>query len=225
MASEEYNSLTQSLTETVEKTFPALLIPPSTTSHLSALFELKSGVGGSEASLFLGDMMRMYLRLANAHRWKADVVASNDADGGGVKDAIVEIKGEGAYDALRWESGVHRVQRVPATETSGRIHTSTVAAVVRLPTSTHFSVSLTHADQVLPLEEDNGFQKDDELIKMEDVKLEVMRARGAGGQVRSLFPPYPSSKPTFRKTQLPLPSKSTLTKRNPLSASPIYQVV
>lgn len=164
MASEEYNSLTQSLTETVEKTFPALLIPPSTTSHLSALFELKSGVGGSEASLFLGDMMRMYLRLANAHRWKADVVASNDADGGGVKDAIVEIKGEGAYDALRWESGVHRVQRVPATETSGRIHTSTVAAVV------------------LPLEEDNGFQKDDELIKMEDVKLEVMRARGAGGQ-------------------------------------------
>ena len=93
--------------------------------------ELKSGVGGSEASLFLADLLRMYLRLANGRRWKATVVSQNDSDGGGIKDAIIEIKGEGVYDALRWESGVHRVQRVPATEASGRVHTSTVAAVVR----------------------------------------------------------------------------------------------
>jgi peptide chain release factor 1 len=130
LAAEEHDFLSKSLSEIVETTFPTLLIPPSTTSHLSALMELKSGVGGSEASLFLADLLRMYLRLAIGRRWKATVVAQNDSDGGGIKDAIVEVKGEGAYDALRWESGVHRVQRVPATEASGRVHTSTVAIVV-----------------------------------------------------------------------------------------------
>jgi peptide chain release factor 1 len=130
LAAEEYDSLSKSLFEIVESTFPTLLIPSSTTAHLSALMELKSGVGGSEASLFLANLLRMYLRLANRRHWKATVVAQNDSDGGGIKDAIVEIKGEGAYDVLRWESGVHRVQRVPATEASGRVHTSTVAIVV-----------------------------------------------------------------------------------------------
>lgn len=130
LAAEEHDSLSKSLSEIVESTFPTLLIPSSTTSHLSALMEFKSGVGGSESSLFLADLLRMYLRLANGRRWKATVVAQNDSDGGGIKDAIVEIKGEGVYDALRWESGVHRVQRVPATEASGRVHTSTVAIVV-----------------------------------------------------------------------------------------------
>jgi peptide chain release factor 1 len=130
LAAEEHSSLSQSLSEIVESVFPNLLIPSSTTSHLSALMELKSGVGGSEASLFLADLLRMYLRLANGRRWKATVVSQNDSDGGGIKDAILEIKGDGVYDALRWESGVHRVQRVPATDASGRVHTSTVAAVV-----------------------------------------------------------------------------------------------
>lgn len=134
LAAEEHDSLSKSLTEIVESTIPALLIPSSTTSHLSALMELKSGVGGSEAGLFLTDLLRMYLRLANGRRWKATVVAQNDSDGGGTKDAIVEIKGEGAYDALCWESGVHRVQRVPATEASGRVHTSTAAIIVCVPT-------------------------------------------------------------------------------------------
>jgi len=95
-------------------------------------------------------------------RWKAEVIGKNYSDGGGVKDAIVEIKGIGAYDGLRWESGVHRVQRVPATETKGRVHTSTVAVVV------------------LPLTEENA--PEDELFSMDDVRIEVMRARGAGGQ-------------------------------------------
>ena len=130
LAVDEYNSLTSTLTQFLESTFPSLLVPPSTTSHLSALIEMKSGVGGSESSLFLGDLLRMYQRLANVNRWKAQVVAQNDNDGGGTKDAIIEIKGDGAYDALRWESGVHRVQRVPATESSGRVHTSTVSIVV-----------------------------------------------------------------------------------------------
>jgi peptide chain release factor 1 len=130
LAAEEHDFLSKSASEIVESTFPTLLIPPSTTSHLSALMELKSGVGGSEASLFLADLLRMYLRLANGRHWKATVVAQNNSDGGGIKDAIVEIKGVGTYDWLRWESGVHRVQRVPATEASGRVHTSTIAIVV-----------------------------------------------------------------------------------------------
>ena len=130
LAAEEYDSLSQTLTEIVESALPALLIPPSATSHLSALMELKSGVGGSEASLFLSDLLRMYLRLASVRRWKATVVSQNDSDGGGIKDATIEVKGRGAYEALRWESGVHRVQRIPATEASGRLHTSTVAIVV-----------------------------------------------------------------------------------------------
>lgn len=130
LASEEFRTLSNTLTESVNTTFPALLIPPSTTRHLSALMELKSGVGGSESSLFLSDLLRMYQRLAHSNNWKSTVVAKNSLETGGIKDAIVEIKGETAYDTLRWESGVHRVQRVPATESSGRTHTSTVAVVV-----------------------------------------------------------------------------------------------
>ena len=101
LAVDEYNSLTSTLTQFLESIFPSLLVPPSTTSHLSALMEMKSGVGGSESSLFLGDLLRMYQRLANVNRWKAQVVAQNDNDGGGTKDAMIEIKGGGAYDALR----------------------------------------------------------------------------------------------------------------------------
>ncbi|KAJ7271931.1 hypothetical protein B0H12DRAFT_1008415 [Mycena haematopus] len=163
MAAADYAMLVESLTDMVKTTFPGILVPPSRTAHLSALMELKSGVGGSEASLFVGDMLQMYLRLAQELRWKANVVASNALDTGGLRDAVVEFKGEGAYDSLQWESGVHRVQRVPATEQSGRVHTSTAAVVV------------------LPLVEESDAQKE-ELYSMADIKLEVMRARGAGGQ-------------------------------------------
>ncbi|KAG6844395.1 hypothetical protein H0H87_007207 [Tephrocybe sp. NHM501043] len=162
LAVEEHEALSTSLTSLVETTVPSLLIPPSTTFQLSAMLELKSGVGGSESSLFLSDLLRMYLRLANVRRWQATIVSQNDNEGGGIKDAIVEVKGEGAYEALRWESGVHRVQRVPATEASGRVHTSTVAIIV------------------LPLMEETDTA--DDLFTMDEVKVEVMRARGAGGQ-------------------------------------------
>jgi peptide chain release factor 1 len=165
MASEEYATLQDSLIDLVENTFPTLLIPPSSTSHLSALLELKSGVGGSESSLFLGDLLRMYQRYAAVKGWKVEEAGRNANDDGGVKDAIIEVKGPGAYDALRWESGVHRVQRVPATESKGRVHTSAVAVLV------------------LPLVEEND-KSGEELFAMSDVKVEVMRARGAGGQVR-----------------------------------------
>lgn len=109
---------------------PKTLLPPSETEGLSALVELKAGVGGSESSLFAAELLRMYGRFSRLNGWEATVLASSESDSGGFKDAILEVKGSGAYDALRCESGVHRVQRVPATEASGRLHTSTVAAVV-----------------------------------------------------------------------------------------------
>lgn len=132
LAEEEHERLTNILKGYIDNTFPSLLVPPSSTSHLSAMMELKAGVGGSEAALFLAEIMRMYVRLANSMGWKANIIARNDTDNGGLKDAIVEIQGEKVYDTLRWESGVHRVQRVPATEANGRVHTSTVAVVVSL---------------------------------------------------------------------------------------------
>jgi peptide chain release factor 1 len=183
LASEEYDTLTSSLSHSLSKIFPSLLVPLSTTTHLSALLELKSGVGGSEASLFLGDLLRVYLRYAQRMRWKADIVMKNEIDNGGIKDAIVEVKGTGAYDGLRWESGVHRVQRVPATETKGRVHTSTVAVLVSHRLS--LEVQINTLTQVLPLMEEDA--PEDELFSMDDVKIEVMRARGAGGQVNT-FP-------------------------------------
>lgn len=126
----------------------------------------------------------MYQRLAHSNNWKSSIVAKNSIESGGTKDAIVEIKGETAYDTLRWESGVHRVQRVPATESSGRTHTSTVAVVVRA-SSFLFNLPLKDLDicQVLPLMEETDAHEE-ELFSMDDIKLEVMRARGAGGQVR-----------------------------------------
>lgn len=164
LAEDEYQHLSNTLTDMLKKTFPSLLIPPSETAGLSALMELKSAVGGSESSLFLANLLRMYLRLADAKGWKTVIVSKSDTDEGGVKDAVVEFKGEGSYDDLRWESGVHRVQRVPTTEAQGRVHTSTVAIVV------------------LPLSEEAESGGDSDLFNMEDVKVEVMRARGAGGQ-------------------------------------------
>lgn len=165
LAVEEHAALTTALSDLLNNTFPRLLVPPSATAHLAALVELKTGVGGSEASLFLGDLVRMYTRVANAMGWKAALVGSNELDNGGMKDAILEVKGEGTYDALRWESGVHRVQRVPATEANGRVHTSTVAVVV-LPLS----------------EETDSHSGQGDLFSPDEVKIEVMRSRGAGGQ-------------------------------------------
>jgi len=156
--------LLSKLSSIAEQRFPALLVPPSETAHLSAMIEIKAGVGGSEAALFVGDMVKMYTLLSQHLGWKAVTGASNVTENGGLKEAMLEVRGEKAYDTLRWESGVHRVQRVPATEGSGRVHTSTVAVLV------------------LPLEEDNGQEVKDDLFTMDEVRIEVMRSRGAGGQ-------------------------------------------
>ncbi|TFY57412.1 hypothetical protein EVJ58_g7032 [Rhodofomes roseus] len=164
LAMEEHASLTEQLSTLLDETLPTLVVPPSTTADMSALIELKSGVGGQESSLFLVDLLRAYERAAQEYGWKTAVMDSNSLDQGGMRDAILEVQGERAYDLMRWESGVHRVQRVPSTETSGRIHTSTVTVIV------------------LPLSEDHGQQETSDLFTADEIKIEVMRARGAGGQ-------------------------------------------
>lgn len=135
MALSEYSTLQKEHDDLLYNLLPSTLIPPSQTQTfgLSALLELKPGVGGSEASLFLQDLLRMYTRWATSSMgWEAKVVAKEEREGGGLKNAILEVVGEGAYEWLRWESGVHRVQRVPTTESGGRVHTSTVQVIVRI---------------------------------------------------------------------------------------------
>ncbi|TNY17467.1 peptide chain release factor 1 [Rhodotorula diobovata] len=148
----------------------SVLAPPPPTSSLSALVELKSGVGGSESSLFAAELLRMYQRVAARRGWAASVVEAVGVDGMGTgdayKEALLEVSGEGAFGYLRREAGVHRVQRVPATESKGRVHTSTVSIIV-LP-----SESGGQQSQV----------DDSDLYDLKDVKVETMRSRGAGGQ-------------------------------------------
>ncbi|QRV78540.1 peptide chain release factor 1 [Ceratobasidium sp. AG-Ba] len=166
LATDEQASLLNTLQKLASERFPSLLIQNSPTASYGAIMELKAGVGGSESALFLGDLSRMYARFAATHRFGCEWVEKNEAGvGGGIKDAILEIKGEGAYDLLRWESGVHRVQRVPATEAQGRVHTSTVAVVV-LPA----------------IEGEANENEADDILDPKDVRTDVMRSRGAGGQ-------------------------------------------
>ncbi len=132
---EECDSLLASLSESLSQTFPHLLIPSSSTADMSAIMEFKAGAGGDEATLFLAELICMYTKMVVSNGFLPMFVSSMGTDdskgsSGGLKDAILEVKGDGAYDFLRWESGVHRVQWVPATETQGRVHMSTVALVV-----------------------------------------------------------------------------------------------
>lgn len=136
LASSEQSSLLSKLAADMSG-FAPLLIPKSKTYSHSALMELKAGVGGDEASLFVSDLLRLYGRFGESRGWQVQAISKEDSEGGrGIKNAVLEVKGEGSYDSLRWESGVHRVQRVPETEKSGRVHTSTAAVVV----SAHYSI-------------------------------------------------------------------------------------
>lgn len=194
LAEEELSGLIGSLSIQTDSLTKSLL-PQSATAELSALIELKPGVGGSEASLFLEDLLRMYTRLSVTKGWQAKLASKDDRDEGGLKFATLEVTGHGAYDEFRWESGVHRVQRVPATEASGRVHTSTVSVVVSyiLLYSTSYSLPLLQFIQVLPLtSETEATDEREKLYEDKDIRIEVMRARGAGGQVR-LFSMLPSS--------------------------------
>ena len=136
-----------------------LLLPRDPNDEKNVLLELRAGTGGDEAALFAGDLYRMYSRYVERQGWRLEVMSLSDSAGGGVKEAIVSIEGRGAYSRLKYESGVHRVQRVPATEASGRIHTSTATVAV------------------LPEAEDVDIQ-----INEKDVRVDTFCSSGPGGQ-------------------------------------------
>ncbi len=145
--------------EALSEELRILLIPKDPNDDKNVILEVRAGTGGEEAALFGQNLLRMYMRYAERHRWKTEIIEVNDTGMGGIKEAVMLIKGKGAYSRLKYESGVHRVQRVPETESSGRIHTS--AATVA----------------VLPEVEDV-----DVALDPNDVRVDVYRASGNGGQ-------------------------------------------
>lgn len=158
MAKEELKE-NQELIEQLENEMKILLLPTDPNDDKNVILEVRGGAGGDEAALFAGDLFRMYSRYAERNKWKVEFMNSNDSDMGGFKEVAILIKGQGAYSKLKYESGVHRVQRVPSTESSGRIHTSTVTVAV------------------LPEVEDVEVELD-----MNDVRVDVFRSSGNGGQ-------------------------------------------
>jgi peptide chain release factor 1 len=142
-----------------ERALQLTLLPKDAADARPAMIEIRPGTGGEEAALFAGDLLRMYQRYAEAHGWSFDIVEENQTELGGIKEVVAHIKGEGVFARLKYESGVHRVQRVPTTESGGRIHTS--AATVA----------------VLPEAEDVDVE-----INSGDLRIDTMRSSGAGGQ-------------------------------------------
>jgi peptide chain release factor 1 len=158
MAEQERAELKTRL-ETLDQDLRIALLPRDAADDSSAIVEIRAGTGGDEAALFAADLLEMYQRYCSLQGWKTEVMDRTESDLGGIKDATLEVAGRGAYARLKFESGVHRVQRVPATENQGRIHTS--AATVA----------------VLPEAEDVDIQINDK-----DLRIDVYRAQGAGGQ-------------------------------------------
>lgn len=142
-----------------EQELKLMLIPKDPNDDKNVIMEIRGGAGGDEAALFAGDLFRMYTRYAEKHGWKTEFMSASESDLGGFKEVCFMITGQGAYSRLKYESGVHRVQRVPETESGGRIHTSTVTVAV-----------LPEADEV------------DVDLNMNDVGIDVFRASGNGGQ-------------------------------------------
>src|SRR5207237_385781 len=129
----------------LETELEALLVPKDPNDDKSVVVEIRAGTGGQEAALFAGDLYEMYQRYAERNRWKTDVLSSSPSDLGGFKEVVLEVKGAGAYSRLKHESGVHRVQRVPVTESGGRTHTST-ATVAVLPEAEEVDVAVDPDD-------------------------------------------------------------------------------
>ncbi|MBC7312672.1 MAG: peptide chain release factor 1 [Rhizobium sp.] len=145
--------------EGLEKDMQILLLPKDAADEKSAILEIRAGTGGSEAALFAGDLFRMYERFASTKGWKVEVLSASEGEAGGFKEIIATITGRGVFSKLKFESGVHRVQRVPETEASGRIHTS-AATVAVLPEAEEIDIE----------------------IRPEDIRIDTMRSSGAGGQ-------------------------------------------
>jgi peptide chain release factor 1 len=137
-----------------------LLLPRDPNDDRDVILEIRAGAGGDEAALFAAELYRMYVRYAERHRFKPELLSLNETGIGGIKEAIIQVHGDGAYSRLKFEGGVHRVQRIPATESSGRIHTSTVTVVV-----------LPEVDEV-----------EIDIDEVRDLRIDVKRASGPGGQ-------------------------------------------
>ena len=157
-ASAEEARLEASIDALLEEIKPAL-IPHDPLDDPPAIVEIRGGAGGDEAAIFAADLYRMYTRFAEGRRWRVEVISQSDGTLGGMKEAIFKVKGEGAFGAMRWESGVHRVQRVPVTESQGRIHTSAATVAV-----------LPEAEEI------------DLKIEDKDLRIDVFRSSGPGGQ-------------------------------------------
>lgn len=145
--------------EKMENDIRQMMIPKDPTDAKDAIIEIRAGTGGDEASLFAGDLFRMYVRYCENKGWKVGVVSDSPGTAGGYKEVIIEVSGDNVYGTMKFESGVHRVQRVPATEAQGRVHTSAATVAV-----------LPEAEEV------------DVEVKESDVKMETARSGGAGGQ-------------------------------------------
>jgi peptide chain release factor 1 len=158
MAEAERGELTPKIEDLVQNIRLALL-PKDAMDDRNVVLEIRAGTGGDEASLFAGDLFRMYERFASLQGWKVEVISASEGSVGGYKEIIAEVQGRGAFSKLKFESGVHRVQRVPDTETQGRIHTS-AATVAVMPEVEEVDID----------------------IKNDDLRIETMRAGGAGGQ-------------------------------------------
>jgi peptide chain release factor 1 len=158
MAKEELSGL-EDKSEKMEQKLKLLLVPKDPMDGKNIIMEIRAGTGGDEAALFAADLYRMYSRFAETHKWKTEVMSTNEIGIGGFKEIAFSISGKEVYGTLRYESGVHRVQRVPATESSGRVHTSAVTVAV------------------LPEAEETDIQ-----IKNEELKIDVYRSSGPGGQ-------------------------------------------
>jgi len=144
MAKEELNELIEKRDE-MEEEIRIMLIPADPQDSKNAILEIRAGTGGDEASIFAGDLYRMYLKFAETKGWKVEMVDETEGTVGGYKELILNVSGENVYGQLKYESGVHRVQRVPKTETQGRVHTS-AASVVVLPEAEEFDVELKESD-------------------------------------------------------------------------------
>ena len=158
MAKEELHGLEKER-EKMEQDLKLLLVPKDPMDGKNIIMEIRAGTGGDEAALFAADLYRMYTRFAETHKWKTEVMSTNEIGIGGFKEIAFSISGKEVYGTLRYESGVHRVQRVPATESGGRVHTSAVTVAV------------------LPEAEETDIQ-----IKNEELKIDVFRSSGPGGQ-------------------------------------------
>lgn len=158
MAHEEVDQLESRVADT-ERELKLLLVPPDPLDAKNTIMEIRAGTGGDEASLFAADLYRMYTRYAETQNWKIEIMDRNETEVGGFKEVTFSISGNAVYSQLKYESGVHRVQRIPSTESSGRIHTSAVTVAV------------------LPEAEETDVE-----IRSEDLKIDVFRSSGPGGQ-------------------------------------------